>query len=109
MKREEILAKSQKEYRKHDPFKEATKQKVYNYAAISMSLVAAVIFIIHAVITKKPDFGLWAVVITGSGIECLINGISQKKKALIVSGILWLLIAAAIIITDAVILITNNS
>ena len=102
MNKEKILEKSKNDYKKHDPIEETTMQKIYNYSSIATLITTGILLTIHLFIFKMPDFGLWAIVVACTAANLLARGVYQKKKAYIISGVLFFIFAVIMIATDIV-------
>ena len=100
MNKEEILEKSKNDYKKHDPLEETTMQKIYNYGSIAMLVTTGILLTIHLFILKMADFGLWAIVVACTAANLLARGVYQKKKAYIIAGVLFFILAVIMIAAD---------
>ncbi len=95
MNKEEILAKSQKEYKKNDPYVEAVNHKAQQYSLIAAMIIAFILFTANILITGETNYGYWAIIAAGGSITYFMNGKSRKNKMLTAIGILWLIMTVA--------------
>lgn len=95
MNKEEILAKSQQEYKKHDPYVEAVNHKASFYSLIAAMVIAFILFTANILITGETNYGYWAIIAAGAFISYIMNGRSRKNKMLTAIGILWLIMTVA--------------
>ncbi len=91
MNKEEILAKSQQEYKENDPYVEEVNHKARSYSLISAMIVAFILFTANILITGETNYGYWAIITAGGFITYIMNGRSRKNKMLTAIGILWLI------------------
>ena len=91
MNKEEILAKSQQEYKKHDPYVESVNHKAQSYSLIAALVVALILFTANILITGETNYGYWAIITAGGFITYIMNGRSRKNKMLTAIGVLWLI------------------
>ncbi len=95
MNKEEILAKSQQEYKKNDPYVESVNHKAQRYSLIAAMIIAFILFTANIFITGETNYGYWAIITAGGFITYLMNGKSRKNKMLTAIGILWLIMTVA--------------
>lgn len=98
MNKEEILAKSQNDYKDRDPFQESKKIKTMSYAALATIFVTCILFISEILIAGRTNYGLWAIISVNNGVLYLLDGLNKKKKLNIAVGVMWLVSAAAFIV-----------
>ena len=96
MNKEEILAKSQQEYQKKDPYVEAVNNKAQRYSFRTSMCVAFVLFLANILITGETNYGYWAIITAGGFITYLMNGKSRNNKMLTAIGVLWLIMTISL-------------
>ena len=95
MNKEEILAKSQQEYKKNDPYVEAVNHKASFYSLIAAMVIAFILFTANILITGETNYGYWAIIAAGAFISYIMNGRSRNNKMLTAIGVLWLIMTVA--------------
>ena len=107
MNKEEILAKSRKENKDHDPLRKEIALKGANFTVIVACFASLILYIVEETVTLRKNYAIWALICIFNCTQCLYNGFRLKNKWTIVGGLCWGALTVAALIGFGIYLSKN--
>ena len=92
MNREEILKRIREENRENEPYEAEVSQRSWKLGAIVAACVAAVVFLLEAIIWDKYNFGIFFTLLLIPTVSFLFQAIRLREKSRILLACLYLVI-----------------
>lgn len=102
MNKEEILEKSRRENSQKDPYEMEINLKASQIGTICALILCFMLFVVQILAGGGMNYGLWGVIMAGSGGSSLYAGIKLKLKSRVWMGICYLIAAVLAAIVSIV-------
>lgn len=96
MNREEILEKSRAENKNKDVYEREVLQQAGNITVIVMMALAAIFFAVQIFVGGGMNWGMWALVFSGSMATFWVKYIRLRRKHELVMAILYTIITVSL-------------